>query len=198
MVIADSRYHAEDGAELVAVEYDPLPAVVDPADSLNNPPAKLYENWEDNVYFHDEFSNGDVAKAFTSAAGSIKRTFTSQRHTGTPLETRGIIADWDPGREQLVLQWNHQDIFVARAIVATVLGLPQAQIRITAPDNGGCFGVKLRSIPKRSSAVSRRCYSVGRSDGFRTVVKTYLRRRSTAISSLTWKSPTTQVAASSL
>ena len=148
VVIADSRYHAEDGAELVAVEYDPLPAVVDPADSLNNPPAKLYENWEDNVYFHDEFSNGDVAKAFTSAAGSIKRTFTSQRHTGTPLETRGIIADWDPGREQLVLQWNHQDIFVARAIVATVLGLPQAQIRITAPDNGGGFGVKLPIYPE--------------------------------------------------
>ncbi len=148
VVIADSRYHAEDGAELVAVEYDPLPPVIDVADALNNPPALLYENWEDNVYFHDEFSAGDVASAFASAAGTIKRTFTSQRHTGTPLETRGILADWDPGREQLVLDWNHQDIFVARAIVSAVLGLPQAQIRITAPDNGGGFGVKLPIYPE--------------------------------------------------
>jgi carbon-monoxide dehydrogenase large subunit len=148
VVIADSRYHAEDGAGLVAVEYDPLPAVVDPGDSLNNPPAILYENWKDNVYFHDEFSNGDVETAFASAAGIIKRTFTSQRHTGTPLETRGIIAEWDPGREQLVLQWNHQDVFVARAIVAAVLGLSQAQIHITAPDNGGGFGVKLPIYPE--------------------------------------------------
>lgn len=148
VVVARSRYLAEDVAELVEVDYEPLPAVIDPEQALAGEPALLYEDWGSNVYFHDEFEGGDVDRAFAEASGVIRRRFSSQRHTGTPLETRGIVADYDPGLGELRVQANWQDVFLARAVLSRIFDMPQSRLRITAPDSGGGFGIKLPVYPE--------------------------------------------------
>jgi carbon-monoxide dehydrogenase large subunit len=148
-IVASSRYLAEDIAEMVEIEYESLDAVVDPEKSLEaTGDALLYEEWGSNVYFNQEFEGGDVKGAFEKAAGVIKRRFSSQRHTGTPLETRGIVATWDPALRSLRVHANWQDVFLARAVISKVLDFPQAQLHITAPDSGGGFGVKLPVYPE--------------------------------------------------
>ncbi|MEA2405981.1 MAG: aerobic carbon-monoxide dehydrogenase large subunit [Thermoleophilaceae bacterium] len=147
-VLAPSRYLAEDIAELVEVDYDPLPAVIDSEQSLADPSVRLYEDWESNVYFHEEFEGGEPDRVFEEAAGTIKRRFTTQRQTGVPLEPRGIVASWDPGRSALSMQASFQDVFLARAVIARVFDLPHHRVRVTAPDAGGGFGIKLPVYPE--------------------------------------------------
>ena len=147
-ILANSRYEAEDIAELVDVSYEPLPAVTDPEKALEPDSAVLYDEWDSNTYFHDEFECGDLAGAFERADGVVKRRFTAARHTGTPLETRGIVAEYDSGLESLTIQCNFQDVYLARAIIAEVLDMPPSQVRVASPDSGGGFGVKLPVYPE--------------------------------------------------
>lgn len=147
-VLAPSRYLAEDIAELVEVDYEPLPSVVNSEKALEDSSVRLYEEWDDNVYFHEEFEGGEPNRILAEAAHVIRRRFTTQRQTGVPLETRGIIASWDPGKATLSLHANVQDIFLARATIARVLDLAHHRVRVMAPDSGGGFGVKLPVYPE--------------------------------------------------
>ena len=147
-VLAANRYLAEDIAELVEIDYDPLPPVMDAERSLADPSVRLYEEWDSNVYFHEEFEGGTPDEIIASAPNVIRRRFHSQRQTGAPLEPRGIVANWDPGRQALTLQANYQDVFLARASIARVLGMPHHRVRIVAPDSGGGFGTKLQLYPE--------------------------------------------------
>lgn len=147
-VLAPTRYLAEDIAELVEVDYEPLDAVVDSEEALRDTSVRLYEEWDDNVYFHEEFEGGEPDRILANATRVIRRRFTSQRQTGVPLETRGIVASWDPGRAALSLHANVQDVFLARATLARVLDLPHHRVRVISPDTGGGFGVKLPVYPE--------------------------------------------------
>jgi carbon-monoxide dehydrogenase large subunit len=147
-VVAPSRYIAEDIAELVEIEYEPLPPVVDPEAALDPDSAHLYENWGSNVYYHDEFEAGDLEEAFASAAGVVERRLSAQRHTGAPLEPRGIIARFDPAQETIHLDAAWQDVYLARAVISRVLDWPEAKLVVAAPDSGGGFGVKLPVYPE--------------------------------------------------
>ena len=148
LVLARSRYEAEDVAELVRVQYDPLPVVIDPEESLANGDVRLYEEWDSNVYFHEEFVGGDPDKVFASAPAVFRRRFRSRRQTAVPLEPRGVVVDWDEGRRALDVHANHQDVFLARASIARVLALADNQVRVIAPDCGGAFGSKLQLYPE--------------------------------------------------
>lgn len=148
MVLAASRYIAEDIAELVAVEYESLRPVVDSVQAFEDPSVRLYEEWDDNVYFHEDFVGGEPDRIIEDAAHVIRRRFSSQRQTGVPLEARGIIASWDAGGQVLTVQANLQDIFLARATIARVLDMPHHRVRVIAPDSGGGFGVKLPVYPE--------------------------------------------------
>ncbi len=148
VVLARSRYDAEDVAELVEVEYEPLPVVIDSEESLANSDTRLYEEWDSNVYFHDEFVGGTPDKVFASAPAVFRRRFRSRRQTSVPLETRGIVVGWDVGRKFLDVHANHQDVFLARASIAHVLDLPDNHVRVIAPDCGGAFGSKLQLYPE--------------------------------------------------
>jgi aerobic carbon-monoxide dehydrogenase large subunit len=147
-VLARSRYIAEDLAELVDVEYESLPAVIDPSAAIENASPRLYEDWDSNVYFHEEFVGGRPGPIIAGAPHVIRRRFSTQRQTGVPLEARGVIARWDEGHAQLTLHANLQDIFLARAVIARVLDMPHHRVRIIAPDSGGGFGVKLPVYPE--------------------------------------------------
>ena len=147
-VMARNRYVAEDIAELVEIDYDPLDAVVDPERALRDATVRLYEEWPDNVYFHEDFVGGQPEAIIADAEHVIRRRFRSQRQTGVPLETRGVVTSWDPGRSMLTVHANVQDVFLARATLARVLDLPHHSIRVVAPDTGGGFGVKLPVYPE--------------------------------------------------
>ncbi len=158
VVVASSRYVAEDIAELVEVDYEPLDAVVDAEVSLEGKGDLLYDEWGNNVYYHAEFEGGDLDGAFRSATGVVKRRFSAQRHTGVPLETRGIVADHDPATGKLRVYAAWQDVFLARAVISKVFDMPQAQVHITAPDSGGGFGVKLPVYPEEITACAVAMY----------------------------------------
>lgn len=147
-VVAPSRYQAEDIAELVEVDYEPLDPVVDAEKSLAGGGDLLYEEWGDNVYFHDKFAAGELDAAFEGAAGVVSKRLSAQRHTGTPLETRGIVASYDPASEVLQLRAPWQDVFLARTVIARVLDWPESKLEVIAPDSGGGFGIKLPVYPE--------------------------------------------------
>ena len=142
VVVADSHYLAADAAELVAVEYEPLPAVVDIETAAGASAPRLHAELPDNLLFQANFQAGDVAGAFAAADVVVEDVLRHPRVTGIPMETRGCLAAYDPATEQLTLwsstQWPH----VLRTWVADCLDFPEHRMRVIAPDVGGGFGIK--------------------------------------------------------
>jgi carbon-monoxide dehydrogenase large subunit len=143
-VVAESRYVAEDAAELVWVEYESLDPVVDP-EAAGAPGAPLlHEDWGDNVMLRAEWGEGDFDAAAAEADVVIRDTFKIQRHTAVPMECRGVVATTDPVSGELTLYTSNQAPHRAKTNLAEYLGWPETRIRIVAPDVGGGFGVKDR------------------------------------------------------
>src|SRR4051794_33421441 len=122
VVVADSRYVAEDAAELVLVDWDPL----DP---------------EERTVHERSFSYGAVEEAFEAADVVVRREYTFPRWSCTPVECYGVIADW---RGDGLTAWaNFQGPFTLHSVAAAALGLKGSKLRlITPPDSGGSFGIK--------------------------------------------------------
>jgi aerobic carbon-monoxide dehydrogenase large subunit len=147
-VVAESRYAAEDGAAAVAVQYEPLDPVPDAERAIAPGAAVLHEPLGDNVAATFTVQVGDAEAAFRSAEVVTRGRYYVHRHTGMPLETRGVAAHWDAGAGQLTLwsstQWPH----TLRDVLRDVLGLAEHRIRVIAPDVGGGFGVKQEIYPE--------------------------------------------------
>jgi len=148
MVLATSRAVAEDGCELVDVEYDPLPAVADMVGASEPGALVLHPEWGDNVAVRFATGFGDADAAFREADVTARERFSIQRYVGMPIETRGAIASWDP-RDGTLTTWNATQVvhFVQQGLVAA-LGLPPHKIRVIAPDVGGGFGTKANGYPE--------------------------------------------------
>ncbi len=148
MVLATSRAVAEDGCELVDVEYDPLPAVADMVGASEPGALVLHPEWGDNVAVRFVTGFGDADAAFREADVTARERFSIQRYVGMPIETRGAIASWDP-RDGTLTTWNATQVvhFVQQGLVAA-LGLPPHKIRVIAPDVGGGFGTKANGYPE--------------------------------------------------
>src|SRR5262249_12341727 len=147
-VVADSRALAEDALELIEVDYEPLPAVVDPEAALAAESPRVHPEWGDNVAVHFADSTGDPAAVFGAADGVARARFRIQRHVGMPLEPRGIVAD-PGGAEGAITVWTSHQIphFVQQAL-ATALGIPAHRVRVVCPDVGGGFGTKALLYPE--------------------------------------------------
>ncbi|HUP37786.1 MAG TPA: xanthine dehydrogenase family protein molybdopterin-binding subunit [Candidatus Limnocylindria bacterium] len=148
MVLAGSRAVAEDGCELVEVDYEPLPVLAD-AEAAARPGAPvLYPAWGDNVALSFKAGFGDVETAFREADARVRERFVIPRYVGMPIETRGVVARWDP-RDGAVTTWNGTQVvhFVQQGLAAA-LGLPLHKIRVIAPDVGGGFGTKANGYPE--------------------------------------------------
>src|SRR4030095_13868346 len=104
-VVADSRALAEDAAELVEVDYDPLPAVVDMVAGSEPGAPVLHEAWGDNVPLRCKTGFGDAAAASMAADVRVHERFFVQRYVGMPMETRGVLAHWDI-RDGSLTTWN--------------------------------------------------------------------------------------------
>ena len=147
-VVAENRYLAEDAAEKVVVDYEPLPVVTDVEKSLQAHAPLLYEHWGDNVMLKANFQNGDTKRAFDEAHAVVRETFRANRCTGLSIETRGCIARYDAASESLVLWSSSQIPHVVRMTVAELIGMPENKFQVIAPDIGGGFGIKSHVFPE--------------------------------------------------
>ena len=133
VVVARDRYLAEDAAELVEVDYEPLDAIVDPQAAAE----------AGHVVSDRSFRYGDPEAAFAAADTVVRGRFPFGRWLATPVECFGVVADWDHAADSLTVWANFQGPFTLHTVAAGALGLPAARLRLhTPPDSGGSFGVK--------------------------------------------------------
>jgi carbon-monoxide dehydrogenase large subunit len=142
VVVASNPYEAKDAAELVVVEYEQLPAVVDPLKAMEAPPY-VHSSLGTNVAFRLPFAAGDTDAAFAAADEIIKQRIVNQRVAPVPIEPRSMVANWDAGMQQLTLYSSTQIPHLLRTQLAVVLGMSENHIRTIAPEVGGGFGSKL-------------------------------------------------------
>ncbi len=142
-VVADTRALAEDAAELVAIEFDELPAVVD-IDAARDPDAPVISpELGSNLCFHGKIDTGGVEEFFAGAAHVVEEEFLFGRHTAVTMEPRAIIADYDASEPKLTVHHATQTPYQFQDIYARHYGIPEACVRVIAPDIGGSFGMKL-------------------------------------------------------
>lgn len=138
MVLADSRYVAEDAADMVNVTYTDLSAAGPGATA-----EPLFADIPDDVVFRDSQSYGQPDEAFNDAAIVIKRSLALARQSACPLEPRGCVADYDPATSQLTLYASTQAPHRLRRDVAGALRIPENHVRVVMHDIGGAFGQKI-------------------------------------------------------
>ncbi|HEX9432254.1 MAG TPA: molybdopterin cofactor-binding domain-containing protein, partial [Burkholderiales bacterium] len=143
LVIAQSRYVAEDAAAEVAVDYEALPAVVELEAALKAGAPLVHEDLGSNVSAHCRQTRGDYAKAANGAHLVIKRRFLYDRGSSSPIETRGVVAQWDAKADRLTVWDTTQAPVGIRDGLAAMLGLSERQVRVVAPYIGGGFGPKI-------------------------------------------------------
>lgn len=141
LVVAEDRDAAEDAGALVAVAGEPLEAVVDPREAAADR-VLVHEASGTNVASSYRVLRGDPDAAFAAAPYTRRETFRSQRHTGVPLETRGLVATWDRRVGTLTVLGAPKVTFFNRRALARMLGLDEAQVEPIEVDVGGGFGMR--------------------------------------------------------
>jgi CO/xanthine dehydrogenase Mo-binding subunit len=142
-VVAENRYVAEDAADLVRVDYEPLPVVAD-RDAALRGDVLVDESKDSNVAYHEVFSFGDVEKAFAEAEHVVERQVVWRRSCGVPLDTNGAIASYD-GDGHYTIHANTQIPRVFNAIIAISLRTTSNKLRILVPRMGGSYGTKMNN-----------------------------------------------------
>ncbi len=142
-VVADSPYAARDAADLVAVDYEPLPTVVSTEDAMKEGAPLVWEGVEGNVGARWDHLAGDVEAAFRDAPVVVRQRIVEQQVAGVPMEPRGVVAAPDPLSGGLTVWTSTQAAHSNRNAIAAALGLRQNQVRAIAPEVGGGFGVKI-------------------------------------------------------
>jgi CO/xanthine dehydrogenase Mo-binding subunit len=143
LIAADTRAQAEDAAELVGIEWDPLPVVGDQMQAIEAGAPVIHEALGDNVAFDFSIEKGEPAKAFAEADVVIEEELRFERQMAMTLEARGLIADFNPGDGTLTVIHSHQSPFQMQQIFSQHLRIPEHLVRVVSPDVGGGFGMKL-------------------------------------------------------
>ncbi len=154
MVIADSRYLAEDAAALVAVDYEPLPAVADCRAALEPGTPRVHSKAPHNIVAEFDMGYGDVVAAFAGAAHVVKERLWQHRAGGHSIECRGNVAQYDPLEDRLTLWSSTQAPHAALRILADLLGRDENQLRVLTPEVGGGFGPKLVFYPEDAATAA--------------------------------------------
>jgi len=142
-VIATSRYLAEDAAERVEVDYEPLPAVANLEQALLENAVKVDESLPSNLVSIQKYKTGDPEARKREAFKVVESEFHQGRMTHLPIETRGLAAVWDEGRQHLTVHIGNQVPHPYRSQVAARMRLSESQVTIVSPDVGGGFGQKI-------------------------------------------------------
>jgi aerobic carbon-monoxide dehydrogenase large subunit len=148
-VVATERYIAADALELIDVEYDPLPAVVDPFEALKDEVIVRddKENKTNHIWHWEAGDKASTDKAFAEAAHVVREQMYIPRIHVSSIETCGMVADWDKINGHMTIYMTSQAPHAHRTVFALVSGLPEQQIRIISPDIGGGFGGKVPVYP---------------------------------------------------
>jgi 2-furoyl-CoA dehydrogenase large subunit len=148
VVVAEDRYIAEDALDLIDVVYRPLPAVVDPELARADGAPVLHQDLGTNLVHTRTFRYGDPEEAFSAAHRTVSVKVPYPRINSTPIETYGVIADFDPGNGRYTIWSNFQGPFAMHPIMCESLGVRGHQLRlIQAPASGGSFGIKQGVYP---------------------------------------------------
>ena len=198
VVVAESRYIAEDALADIAIEYHALPAVIDIERALVSASARVHDDVPGNIAARVHQRKGNYDAARQVAALVLRRRFRYDRGCSAPIETRGVVADWDAKAGRLTVWDTTQAPVVVRNGLAAMLGLSEHQVRVVAPFIGGGFGPKIMcSIPRRWCCRGSQYDWGGRSNGSRTAPSISSPRRRSVRKSTTRRSPSTVLAASS-
>ena len=149
VVIANDLYTAQDALELIDVDYEVLPAVVDAEKAVAPGAPQLHQNAPGNICMH--WNCGDkaaTAAAFDAAEVTVRQRIRNQRLIPTPMETRGALASYDPGTQDTTIWMTSQCPHVMKILLAAfVLGIPEHKLRVISPEIGGGFGAKIFLYP---------------------------------------------------
>lgn len=145
VVVAETRYQAEDAAERVDVTYEPLPVVTDPEEALAEGAPIVHPELGDNIHSRFRVGVGDATGVLAAAPRRLERRLTMGRSIGSPIETRGVAARFDQAQHQLTVWATTQRSHWLRDYIAEMLGIPHGNVRVIAPAMGGSFGSGLYS-----------------------------------------------------
>jgi carbon-monoxide dehydrogenase large subunit len=143
VVIAHSRHVAEDALADIVADIEPLPAVVDIEKALGTGSASVHDDVRTNIAAHVRQTKGNYAAALAQAAHVVRRRLLYDRGASSPIETRGIVANWDAKADQLTVWDTTQAPVFLRGGLAAMLGLSERRVRVIAPFVGGGFGPKI-------------------------------------------------------
>jgi len=143
VVVAQDKYIARDAADLIEIEYEPLPAVVNPEKAMDPASPRLYEEFSDNIAYKFGFESGNTAQAFQDADVIVKERFVNQRLAPISMEPRGVVATYQAPDNELVVWCSTQTPHGLRTLLSNMLGVPENRTRVIAPEVGGAFGCKI-------------------------------------------------------
>jgi carbon-monoxide dehydrogenase large subunit len=146
-VVAETRAEAEDAAEMVVVEWEELPAVVDMEAALDASTPVIHPELGDNLAFRRELVTGEVDAAFAAADHIFEEVYHTGRHTGVCLEPRAVLADYQPAEGKLVAYQATQAPHMIQNLLAKHLNLTESDVRVICKDVGGSFGIKVHIYP---------------------------------------------------
>jgi carbon-monoxide dehydrogenase large subunit len=147
-VLADSRNLAEDAAERIEIEYEPLPPLVDPEKAAAPDAPLLHDEAGTNALAVREFARGDAKAALAGAAVRVGGRFRFHRKAPAAMEPRAYLAEWDRGRRALTLTGSTQVPGIIRDLLADLLDMPGSRLRVVATQVGGGFGGKASLYPE--------------------------------------------------
>ena len=147
-LVATTRAQAVDALESVIVEYDELPGTGDPELAMEDGAPQLQEYAENNIDNRRPFSKGDPAGAFAEADVTVSVRMVNQRLSPNPMETRGVVAQYERGSKELTVWSSTQCAHFVRDAICLAMKLPQTKVRTIAPEVGGGFGCKIGAYPE--------------------------------------------------
>ena len=147
VVVAQSRYQAEDAIELISVDYEALPANVHAELAMNDGVPQLHEDAPNNQAFHWVAAGGDTDAAFAAAEVTVTDTIVQQRLIPNAMEPRSAVASYASAMGELTIWNTTQNPHIARFVTCLVTGVPEHKIRVIAPEVGGGFGAKIPVYP---------------------------------------------------
>lgn len=148
IVVAENRAKAEDAVDAIVVDYEELPVVIDPEESLKAGATLVHEGSSDNVVFSFSIYKGNVDQVLGAAPLKISERFRHHRYCAAPLECRGVVAWIEPKTNILTVWSSTQMPHLVRRQIAAQLDLPETTVRVIAPDIGGGFGPKVFVYPE--------------------------------------------------
>jgi aerobic carbon-monoxide dehydrogenase large subunit len=148
VVVAEDRYQAEDAFEGIDIEVEELEAYVNVRTAINPGSELLFPGVTRNIAHHFVVETGDVARALSEAYEVFEEEFYIQRHSAVPLETRGLVAEHDEGRDLLTIWGPTKVVHFNHGVLANLLEMPPSRIRMIEVEVGGGFGVRGEFYPE--------------------------------------------------